>query len=165
MRIGSNTKMFTAVIVLQLVSEGKIGLDAPVETYLPGLARGEGIDGRHITVRQLLQHISGLPNYVPYLGDDVRYYKPLDLLDIALQHKADFVPGTKWKCSNTNYVLAGLITQGLLRGFRRSSAARRHGMGPFLGLGGGGSGGSRAVVAASGEPSPAPASFPCSRPC
>jgi len=111
LRIGSNTKMFTAVIVLQLVSEGKIGLDVPVETYLPGLVRGEGIDGRHITVRQLLQHTSGLPNYVPYLGDDIRYYKPLDLLDIALQHKADFVPGTKWKYSNTNYVLAGLIIQ------------------------------------------------------
>ncbi|GFE19194.1 hypothetical protein Sgleb_72410 [Streptomyces glebosus] len=58
-----------------------------------------------------MQHTSGLPNYVPYLGDDVRYYKPLDLLDIALQHKADFAPGTKWQCSNTNYVLAGLIIQ------------------------------------------------------
>lgn len=41
MRIGSNTKMFTTVIVLQLVSQGKIGLDAPVATYLPGLVRGE----------------------------------------------------------------------------------------------------------------------------
>ena len=45
-RIASNTKMFTAVVVLQLVGEGKIGLDEPIETYLPGLVRGEGIDGR-----------------------------------------------------------------------------------------------------------------------
>ncbi|MCA6091369.1 beta-lactamase family protein [Streptomyces sp. SCA3-4] len=110
-RIGSNTKTFTAVVVLQLVGEGKIGLDAPVDTYLPGLVRGEGIDGSHITVRQLLQHTSGLPNYTAYLGDDVRYYDPRELLGIALQHKAGFAPGAKWEYSNTNYVLAGLIVQ------------------------------------------------------
>ncbi|WP_406222090.1 serine hydrolase domain-containing protein [Streptomyces decoyicus] len=110
-RIGSNTKVFTAVVVLQLVGEGKIGPDATVDTYLPGLVRGEGIDGRRITVRQLLQHTSGLPNYTAYLGDDVRYFEPRDLLDIALQHKADSAPGKKWEYSNTNYVLAGLIIQ------------------------------------------------------
>ncbi|WP_330299301.1 serine hydrolase domain-containing protein [Streptomyces sp. NBC_00503] len=110
-RIGSNTKTFVAVVVLQLVGEGKIGLDATVDTYLPGLVRGEGIDGRHITVRQLLQHTSGLPNYSNYLGDDVRYYSPRDLLDTALQHPAEFAPGTSWKYSNTNYLLAGLIVQ------------------------------------------------------
>src|SRR6185312_10561146 len=71
-RIGSNTKAFTAVVVLQLVGEGRIGLDATVDTYLPGLVRGEGIDGSRITVRQLLQHTSGLPNYSDYLGDEVR---------------------------------------------------------------------------------------------
>lgn len=70
--MGSNTKSFTAVVVLQLVGEGKIGLDAPVDTYLRGLVRGDGIDGRHITVRQLLQHTSGLPNYSKYLSDDIR---------------------------------------------------------------------------------------------
>ncbi|MEX2981018.1 serine hydrolase domain-containing protein [Streptomyces sp. C36] len=110
-RIGSNTKTFTAVVVLQLVGEGRIGLDAPVDTYLPGLVRGEGIDGGHITVRQLLQHTSGLPNYSDYLGDDIRHYEPGELLDIAFRHKADFAPGTNWKYSNTNYVLAGLIVQ------------------------------------------------------
>ena len=52
-RAGSNTKSFTAVVVLQLVAEGKVALDEPVETYLPGLVRGEGIDGHDITVRQL----------------------------------------------------------------------------------------------------------------
>ncbi|MEV5940388.1 serine hydrolase domain-containing protein [Streptomyces sp. NPDC051994] len=110
-RIGSNTKAFTAVVVLQLVGEGKIGLDASVDTYLPGLVRGEGIDGRRITVRQLLQQTSGLPNYSDYLGDDVRYYAPRELLATALQHPADFTPGTSWKYSNTNYVLAGLLIQ------------------------------------------------------
>lgn len=110
-RIGSNTKVFTAVVVLQLVSEGKIRLDAKIDTYLPGLVRGEGIDGRRITVRQVLQQTSGLPNYTNYLGDDVRYFEPRELLDLALQHKADFDPGKKWAYSNTNYVLAGLLVQ------------------------------------------------------
>ncbi|WP_406084532.1 serine hydrolase domain-containing protein [Streptomyces virginiae] len=110
-RIGSNTKTFVAVVVLQLVGEGKIGLDTTVDTYLPELVRGEGIDGRRITVRELLQQTSGLPNYSDYLGDDVRYYSPRELLDTALQHPAEFDPGTSWKYSNTNYILAGLIVQ------------------------------------------------------
>lgn len=110
-RIGSNTKTFTAVVVLQLVAEGKISLDAPVDTYLPGLVRGDGIDGRHITVHQLLQHTSGLPNYSKYLDDDIHYYEPRELLTLALQHKADFTPGTKWAYSNTNYLVAGLLVQ------------------------------------------------------
>ncbi|MFE3148730.1 serine hydrolase domain-containing protein [Streptomyces sp. NPDC059218] len=110
-RIGSNTKTFVAVVVLQLVGEGKIALDADVDTYLPGLVRGKRIDGRRITVRQLLQQTSGLPNYTNYLGDDVRYYTPRELLDTALRHPADFDPGKKWAYSNTNYVVAGLIVQ------------------------------------------------------
>ncbi|WP_442818562.1 serine hydrolase domain-containing protein [Streptomyces sp. NBC_01320] len=113
-RIGSTTKTFTAVVVLQLVGEGKIGLDDTVDTYLPGLVRGEEIDGRHITVRQLLQHTSGLPDYESLIDDDIlqhRYFDPHDLLDIAFQHKADFAPGTNWGYSNTNYVVAGLIIQ------------------------------------------------------
>ncbi len=113
-RIGSNTKTFVAVVVLQLVGEGKIGLDATVDTYLPGLVRGEGIDGRHITVRQLLQHTSGLPDYGIHVDDDElrnRYFEPRELLDIALRYKADAAPGTTWGYSNTNYVLAGLIVQ------------------------------------------------------
>ncbi|MFF3732114.1 serine hydrolase domain-containing protein [Streptomyces sp. NPDC002476] len=110
-RIGSNTKVFTAVVVLQLVGEGRIGLDAPVDTYLPGVVRGEGIDGRRITVRQLLQHTSGLPNYTDDEDLRPRYFDPRELLDIALRHEAHFAPGTKWEYSNTNYVLAGLIVQ------------------------------------------------------
>ncbi|MFI6055143.1 serine hydrolase domain-containing protein [Streptomyces violascens] len=110
-RIGSNTKTFTAVVVLQLVGEGKIGLDATVDTYLPDLVRGDGIDGRHITVRQVLQQTSGLPSYTNDDDLEPRYYEPRDLLDRALKHKADFAPGAKWEYSNTNYVVAGLIVQ------------------------------------------------------
>lgn len=113
-RMGSNTKTFVAVVVLQLVGEGKIALDASVDTYLPGLVRGKGNDGRRITVRQLLQHTSGLPEYGAHISDDEianRYFEPRDLVDIALKYKAEFAPGTKWSYSNTNYVLAGLIVQ------------------------------------------------------
>lgn len=109
-RIGSNTKAFTAVVVLQLVAEGKIRLDDPVEKYLPGLVRGDGIDGRKIKVRHLLQQTSGLPNYTK--GDlQPRYYEPRELLDIALEYEADFAPGKDWAYSNTNYVLAGMIVE------------------------------------------------------
>ncbi|WP_326617360.1 beta-lactamase family protein [Streptomyces anulatus] len=110
-RIGSNTKTFVAVVVLQLVAERRVSLDAFVDTYLPGLVRGKGIDGRRITVRHLLQQTSGLPEYTSRLGDDVRYYAPRELLATALRHPADFAPGKRWKYSNTNYVLAGLIVQ------------------------------------------------------
>ncbi|MFJ2589568.1 serine hydrolase domain-containing protein [Streptomyces sp. NPDC087538] len=113
-RAGSNTKAFTAVVVLQLVAEKKIALDAPVDTYLPGLLRGEGIDGRHITIRQLLQHTSGLPEYVDkaaVLKDLQRYYEPRELLDSALAQKAHFSPGTKWEYNNTNYLVAGMVIQ------------------------------------------------------
>ncbi|MFC4008512.1 serine hydrolase domain-containing protein [Nonomuraea purpurea] len=114
-RVASNTKMFTAVVVLQLVGEGKVGLDEPIETYLPRVVRGKGIDGREITVRQLLQHTSGLPNYGRWLPSifetrDV-HRSPQDLLDIAFAHEASFAPGTSWEYSNTNYVLAGLLVE------------------------------------------------------
>ena len=116
-RIGSNTKTFTAVLVLQLVEEGKVELDAPVEKYLPGLIRGNGNDGRRITVRQVLQHTSGLPNYTNFFADkglepfQHTYFQPLESLRIALRQKRSFKPGTKWEYSNTNYTVAGLIVE------------------------------------------------------
>ncbi|UQA96912.1 serine hydrolase domain-containing protein [Streptomyces halobius] len=115
-RVGSNTKTFTATVVLQLVGEGRVALGAPVEKYLPNLVRGKGIDGRRITVRQLLQHTSGLPNYTDFIGDPTgkerhTYVRPRALLDLALAHKAHFAPGARWEYSNTNYLLAGLIIE------------------------------------------------------
>ncbi|GAA4985744.1 D-alanyl-D-alanine carboxypeptidase [Nonomuraea thailandensis] len=111
-RIGSNTKTFTAVTVLQLVGEGKVKLDARVETYLPGLLRGS-----RATVRQVLQHTSGLPEYtdtlfakgaLPILH---RHYEPRQLLGLALRKKPQFAPGAKWAYSNTNYIVAGLLIE------------------------------------------------------
>ncbi|CAL9328707.1 serine hydrolase domain-containing protein [Streptomyces sp. enrichment culture] len=116
-RAGSNTKTFTATVVLQLVAEGKVDLDAPIEKYLPGLVRGEGIDADKITVRNLLQHTSGLPNYTEHIGlEDFekvqhKFFHPHDLLAAALAHPAEFAPGAKWSYSNTNYLLAGLLIE------------------------------------------------------
>ena len=117
-RIGSNTKTFVAVVVMQMVQEGKVGLDEPIETYLPGLIRGEGIDASRITVRQLLQHTSGLPEYTdttPGSGDIFQikdhYAQPRDLLDTALSKPAQFEPGTQWKYTNTNYIVLGMLVE------------------------------------------------------
>ncbi|WP_435818503.1 serine hydrolase domain-containing protein [Micromonospora lupini] len=118
-RIGSNTKTFTAVVVLQLVGEGRIDLDATVEHYLPGVVRGNGNDGRTITVRQLLQQTSGLSDYDDVLFTKPQdlvdkshsYYQPRRLVDAALTNAPHFTPGAKWEYSNTNYVLAGLIVE------------------------------------------------------
>ncbi|KDN86028.1 serine hydrolase domain-containing protein [Kitasatospora cheerisanensis] len=110
-RVGSNTKTFVAVVVLQLVAEGRVRLDRDIDHYLPGTVRGEGIDGRRITVRQLLQQTSGLPNYSEYLGEEVRHFEPGELLDLALRHPAAFPPGEGWQYSNTNYLLAGLLIE------------------------------------------------------
>ena len=117
-RIGSNTKTFVAVVVMQLVQEGKVGLDEPIETYLPGLIKGEGIDGSKITVRQLLQHTSGLPDFDETLvgTTDVFQYRhhyvtPRDVLDSALSKPAQFEPGAQWKYTNTNYLVLGMLIE------------------------------------------------------
>jgi D-alanyl-D-alanine carboxypeptidase len=118
-RIGSNTKMFTATVVLQLVAEHKVRLGAKVERYLPGLVRGHGNDGRRITVHHLLQQTSGLPDYDEIVldgGGNLRsaahtYFEPRQLIDSALAERHHFKPGTKWEYSNTNYILLGLLAQ------------------------------------------------------
>ncbi|MFI6600115.1 serine hydrolase domain-containing protein [Nonomuraea sp. NPDC050536] len=122
--IGSTTKTFTATLVLQLVAEGKIGLDSPVADYLPEL----GLD-RRITVRMMLQHTSGLFNYtgeyykdgtyvpgIPATGKewvDNRFhtYQPEELVRLALSKPAKFAPGTDWSYANTNYTLALLLIE------------------------------------------------------
>lgn len=115
-RVASNTKMFVSVLVLQLVEEGRVALDEPVGSYLPGLVTGEGIDGAAITVRQLLQQTSGLPEYADEVAADafgVRdvYISPRDMLDVALSRPADFAPGERWEYSNTNYLVLGLLIE------------------------------------------------------
>lgn len=116
-RIGSMTKMFVATVMLQLVGERRVVLDAPVERYLPGVVRGHGNDGRNMTVRQLLQHTSGVPDLLDHLSPQEILEDPLahreirDLVNIALAHPPTFEPGTGWRYSNTGYFLAGMIIE------------------------------------------------------
>lgn len=125
-RIGSNTKTFIATLVLLLVAEGRVGLDAPVADHL----RGFGIDER-VTARMLLQHTSGIFNFTgEYYADGTvapgiaattagrewvdnrfRTYRPEELVRLALAKPARFEPGTDWSYSNTNYVLARLLVE------------------------------------------------------
>lgn len=61
--IGSDTKTFVSVVLLQLVGEGRIGLDDPIDRWLPGVVDGNGNNGQFVTVREVLQHTSGIYNY------------------------------------------------------------------------------------------------------
>ncbi|MEV6167933.1 serine hydrolase domain-containing protein [Streptomyces sp. NPDC051954] len=118
-RIASASKTFVATVVLQLAGEGRLSLDDTVEDWLPGVVSGNGNDGSRITVRQLLQHTSGLFNYTadfPVLAsvdgfEAGRYTTWTDeqLVEIAMRHRPDFEPGTKWSYSNTGYIVAGMI--------------------------------------------------------
>ncbi|MFF3222245.1 serine hydrolase domain-containing protein [Nocardia suismassiliense] len=117
-RVGSISKTFTSAIVLQLVAEDKVRLDEPVDTYLPGLLRGAGIDGRVITVRQVLRHQSGLPEVAadPRVDEyraalENRIMTPTEGMAIALQRPADFAPGARYEYSNTNYYVAAMLVE------------------------------------------------------
>src|SRR3712207_4035782 len=111
-RVGSVTKTFVATVVLQLAGEARLSLDDSVERWLPGLVPG----GDRITIRQLLNHTSGLYDYEddqsvfkPYLEGDFAFaYTPQQLIAVSNAHGPNFAPGTSWSYSNTGYVLAGL---------------------------------------------------------
>ncbi|MGW2477816.1 serine hydrolase domain-containing protein [Streptomyces sp. NPDC001665] len=124
LRVGSNTKTFTAALALRLVAEGALDLDAPVADTLTGLA----LDDR-ITLRMLLQHTSGVFNFTGEYYEDggfapgiafqgkewvegrFRSYRPQELARLALGKPARFEPGADWSYSNTNYVLVRLLIE------------------------------------------------------
>ncbi|HZE41817.1 MAG TPA: serine hydrolase domain-containing protein [Stackebrandtia sp.] len=126
-RVASVTKAFTAAMILQLVDSGRVDLDASVETYLPGVVRGEGIHADEITVRQLLRHQSGLPEVTiePELENPTTTYTPRGLLDSALGDPAQFEPGAKMVYTNTNYVVAGMIIEKVTGHDYRTELSRR----------------------------------------
>ncbi|MGW2780736.1 serine hydrolase domain-containing protein [Streptomyces populi] len=123
-RVGSITKTFISTVLLQLEAEKRLSLDDTVDTWLPGVVRGNGNDGTRITVRQLLNHTSGIFNYTADDGFGAKYLEkdgflrhrydtltPRQLVSVALSHRPDFAPGTSWNYSNTNYVLAGMVIE------------------------------------------------------
>lgn len=127
-RVGSVTKTFTAAAVMQQVERGRVGLDTPIGTYLPHLVPGER--GRKITVRMLLNHTSGIPDYIPYAFpslkgwdpahaspeslDDNRFrrFRPAELIELGLSAPPAAEPGAPTGVySNTNYLLLGQLLE------------------------------------------------------
>ncbi|OEV04810.1 serine hydrolase domain-containing protein [Streptomyces oceani] len=128
-RVGSITKTFTAAAVLRQVEAGHIGLDAPIGRYLPELVPGERGDA--VTVRMLLNHTSGLAEYLPYAYpslkafpaladtspeslDDNRFtrFDPTELIALGVTAPAVGAPGdTPGVYSNTNYLLLGQLLE------------------------------------------------------
>ena len=115
-RVGSITKTMVATIVLQLVDEGRLELDDTIARWLPGVVPNADI----ITVRQLLNHTSGIPDYLDdavlearVLADPGRQFSIEELIAAANRQTAPFVPGApnRWEYSNTNYVLLGVVIE------------------------------------------------------
>lgn len=109
----SITKSFTVTIILQLVAEGRLDLDAPVATYLGGVPNGD-----RITLRQLAEMRSGLfnytaaPEFVAELIQDLsRPWTDEELLAIAFSHPVNFQPGTEYEYSNTNTIVLGQVAE------------------------------------------------------
>ncbi|MEU7071203.1 serine hydrolase domain-containing protein [Streptomyces narbonensis] len=113
MRIGSETKTFTVTGVLQLVDEGKVGLDDPISEYVDGVPNGD-----KITLRQLAGMRSGLFSYTAdedfyeaLTTNPEQHFTPQRLLDYAFAHPVEFPPGEGFQYSNTNTVLLGLVIE------------------------------------------------------
>jgi D-alanyl-D-alanine carboxypeptidase len=111
--IASISKTFLAALILRLVEEGKVGLDTAVAPYLPDVVIDPGI-----TVRQLLDHTSGLHDYfydpdidADLLGDRTRAWTATEALGYV--GKPYFEPGAGWHYSNTNYVILGLLAESV----------------------------------------------------
>ncbi|MER6785751.1 serine hydrolase domain-containing protein [Streptomyces sp. NPDC000658] len=122
-RVGSITKTFVATLMLQLEEQGKLSLDDTVDHWLPGLVQGNGHDGGKITLRQILNHTSGIYSYTDdeefkrkEFGTDFLKYRyatwtPRQIVRLAMTHRPAFAPGDDWSYSDTNYVIASMVMQ------------------------------------------------------
>ncbi|MER6220012.1 serine hydrolase domain-containing protein [Streptomyces sp900105755] len=114
LRAGSVTKTFTATVVLQLAAEHRLSLDSTLDHYLPGLIDTHGYDGRRITVRQLLRHTGGLPDYLDAPEWEhperlrYRHFEPGELIAQALRLPH---PEGSWHYATTNYLVLGLVVE------------------------------------------------------
>lgn len=109
-RVGSITKTFVAATIVSLMAEGALGLDDPASKWLP---TQKGIEG--VTVRMLLAHTSGIPDYInedaTLARDPAVARTPQELLDLGTSHPPNFAPGTSFRYSNTNYTVLGMIAE------------------------------------------------------
>ncbi|MFI7079239.1 serine hydrolase domain-containing protein [Micromonospora sp. NPDC049903] len=130
-RIGSITKTFVATTVLQLVDDGRLGLDDPIGQRLPDVVPGEL--GTQVTVRMLLNHTSGIGNYTNAMIDSyaainrmqVTTYAPAELVATGLAMPPTNAPGERFSYSNTNYVLAGMLIEAVTGNSTAAEVQRR----------------------------------------
>ncbi|GGS18792.1 beta-lactamase [Streptomyces nojiriensis] len=113
MRIGSVTKTFTVTALLELVDEGKVGLDDPIGKYVDGVPNGD-----RITLRELAGMRSGLFNYSAdegfykaFTSNPDRPFTPQELLGYSFKHPVLFEPNAKFYYCNTNLILLGLVVE------------------------------------------------------
>jgi len=99
--LASVSKLFTSIVVLQLVEKGKVDLDAPIATYLPEFAEN---GKENVTVRQALTHTSGFPSWLPLWSSQP---DPASRLHMALTAKLQDPPGTKYLYSDLNLIALG----------------------------------------------------------
>jgi CubicO group peptidase (beta-lactamase class C family) len=109
--IGSMTKQFTALLVLQFVNEGRIKLDGHVSDYLPYYRKDTG---DRVTVRQLLSHTSGIPNFISFPGfldgpASRTTYSVKDFVQKYCSGDLEFDPGARFHYSNSGYFLLGAV--------------------------------------------------------
>ncbi|MCH2231168.1 MAG: beta-lactamase family protein [Crocinitomicaceae bacterium] len=105
-RYGSITKLFTAVIILQLESEGKLSINDSVSKYVDLKQHNEA----GITIKQLLNHTSGLYNYTS--ANRLKWEDTMNqCLEYSLKRKLNFTPGSEYSYCNTGYVILGLIIE------------------------------------------------------
>lgn len=117
-RVASNTKMFVSTVLLQLADEGQLDLDSAIGEHLPGLVEGDGIDESQITVRQLLQHTSGLAENLTLdviVDPTLQWFPPdpVQMTELGLRHGAEFEPEDDFLYSNTGYTVLGLLIEEL----------------------------------------------------
>lgn len=114
-RIGSVTKTFIAADMLLLESRGKLSVDDTVDRWLPGVVNANGNDGTKITLRELLDMSSGIPDFFPKIPTadwtSTTRYTPQQLVDIALTSPPTSAPGAAVNYTNTAYILAGMVIQ------------------------------------------------------
>ncbi|MFJ8622580.1 serine hydrolase domain-containing protein [Kitasatospora sp. NPDC093550] len=123
-RVGSNSKMFAAVLVMQLAEQGRIDLDKPLRDYLPA---GTLPEGWTMTGRQVLEHRAGIYDHTNDLleqaGEETTsafearirttVYDPRDLVAMSVKHGVQYTPGSRYSYSNTDFVLLGLAVENL----------------------------------------------------
>ncbi len=111
-RLGSITKQFTAMLIIQLVEQGKLELDVPITKYLSDYPK---MTGDQITIHHLLTHTAGIPNYTSfsnfYNQHSRNHFEPEEFVRVFADSTLHFTPGEKFEYSNSGYFLLGYIIE------------------------------------------------------